>query len=44
VNELIRGSLKKGFIETLYTSPPKNSAVIDIEEMCPVAAKSYPEQ
>lgn len=38
--------LKKGIIETLYTQPPTGSAVIclDLDQMGPVSAKSYPGQ
>jgi len=44
VNASIRSSPIKGLIETLYTSPPENSAVIGIDEMCRVATKGYPRQ
>jgi transposase len=35
---------EKGVIEQLYTAPPQGSAVICVDEMGPVASKSYPGQ
>jgi hypothetical protein len=36
----VRG--KNGRIETLYTAPPEGSAVVWLDEMGPLSAKSYP--
>ena len=35
---------QKGAIEQLYTAPPQGSVVICVDEMGPVASKSYPGQ
>jgi hypothetical protein len=35
---------QKGAIEQLYTAPPQDSVVICVDEMGPVASKSYPGQ
>jgi hypothetical protein len=41
VKKWTRSSLKKGIIETLYTSAPEASIVVCLDEMGPVSAKSY---
>ena len=41
-SEPIRISLKKGASVTLYTAPPEGSVVVDIDEMGPESAKSFP--
>lgn len=41
VSELTQTLRKKGVIERLYTEPPENSVVMCLDEMGPVAAKTF---
>ncbi len=41
-NGSIPTSLKKGAIETVYTAPPEGSVTVCLDQMGPVAVKSYP--
>ena len=43
-SDSIPSSRKKRALETLRTDPPEHSIILDIDEMGPVAAKSYPGQ